>query len=399
MRILVLSNKMPFPASDGGSIATLKLSLSLAQLGNEITLLAMNTAKHYFSLKDVPDEIKSQITLIGVDIAARISLWGAAKNLLFSKNAYTADRFYTPAYLNKLTILLQSNTFDIVQLEGLYLGMYLPIIRKFSQAKIAYRAHNLEFEIWERAAHHSNPTKQWYFRILASRLLRFEKDLLNQYDAILPISDKDGRWFLEQNSDIQIHTAPAGVSKDSQLRSSSSGLEPDLFYIGALDWLPNQEGLLWFFKKVWPKIHEKHPSLKFYLAGRNASKEIKTLIVPNLVFLGEVKNASDFIRSHSILVVPLFSGSGMRIKIIEAMALGKAVISTALGMEGNYAKNNQHMLIADDTADFVNQVDYLLSNPNQIHELGISAKQFVTTHFDQKKIAEQVQGFYIQLVK
>ncbi len=398
MRILVLSNKMPYPRSDGGSIATLNLSLSLAQLGHEITILAMNTAKHFFPIENVPAEIKNKIGLIEVDVPARISFLGAIKNLLFSKNAYTAERFYSPVYQKKLTDLLQSESFDIVQLEGLYVGMYLPIIREYSQARIVYRAHNLEFEIWERAALQSDLIKQWYFKILGARLLKLEKELLLQYDAILPISDKDGRWFLEQKSDIQIHTAPAGIPEDFQKHSPAPVTEPDLFYIGALDWLPNQEGLQWFFKKVWPKIHEKHPTLKFYLAGRNASKEIKTLKAPNLVFLGEVESAADFMLVHHILIVPLFSGSGMRIKIIEAMALGKAVISTALGMEGNQAKNKQQVLIANNADEFLLQIESLVSNPDQIYELGKSAKDFVTLHFDQKKIAKKAEAFYTQLL-
>lgn len=398
MRILVLSNKMPYPRSDGGSIATLNLSLSLAQLGHEITILAMNTAKHFFPIENVPAEIKNKIGLIGVDVQARISILGAVKNLLFSKNAYTAERFYSSVYLKKLIDLLQSKSFDIVQLEGLYVGMYLPMIRKYSQARIVYRAHNLEFEIWERASLQSNLLKQWYFKILADRLLKLEKELLHQYDAILPISDKDGRWFLEQKSDVQIHTAPAGIPENFQKNTTSLVTELDLFYIGALDWLPNQEGLQWFFKNVWPKIHEKHPSLKFYLAGRNASKEIKSLKAPNLVFLGEVENAADFMLAHHILVVPLFSGSGMRIKIIEAMALGKAVISTALGLEGNQAKNKQQVLIANNADEFLLQIESLLSNPDQIHKLGKSAKDFVIVHFDQQKIAKKVETFYTEIL-
>ena len=92
-----------------------------------------------------------------------------------------------------------------------------------------------------------------------------------QYDAVLPISDKDGRWFLKQAPNIKLHTTTAGITKDREKASSFTGIEPDLFHIGALDWLPNQEGLLWFFDKVWPAVHKKYPALKFYLAGRNAA--------------------------------------------------------------------------------------------------------------------------------
>jgi len=399
MRILILTNKIPYPPIDGGSIATLNLSLSLSRLGNNITLLAMNTAKHYYAVKKIPPEITNQIKLIAIDVPAKISIRGALKNLFFSKNAYTAERFYTADYRQALRDLLQSEVYDIIQLEGLYLGLYIPLIRKYSKAKIIYRAHNLEFEIWQRAAYRSGYIKSLYFKNLSTRLLKLEKKLLPQYDAILPISKKDKEWFLSYAPKIKFHITPAGIVENLKEQASSSKIKPDLFHIGALDWLPNQEGLLWFFDKVWPVINKKYPTLKFYLAGRNASAEIKAIKAPNLIFLGEVESASDFICSHSIMVVPLFSGSGMRIKIIEAMALGKTVISTALGLEGNPAQNNKEVLVANDKNEFLNKIDYLLSQPQKNSELGDAAKKFVNIHFNQKIISKKVQEFYLNLLK
>lgn len=398
MRILVLSNKIPYPSIDGGSIATLNLSLSLAKHGHTITLLAMNTKKHHFPIQDIPKEITNLIEINAVDVPAKISVFGGLKNLFFSKKAYTAERFYTAKFRKKLSELLSKESFDIIQLEGLYLGLYVPFIRQFSEAKIVYRAHNLEFEIWGRAALRSEGIKQWYLKNLSARLLRFEKDLLLFYDAILPISDKDELWFLNYAPKMKMLTAPAGINDDFEKPLSFKKRVPDLFHIGALDWLPNQEGLIWFFDKVWPAIHAKYPNLKFYLAGRNASEEIKALKAPNLVFLGEVESAIEFMHAHSIMLVPLFSGSGMRIKIIEAMALGKAVISTALGLEGNPASHDKEVLIANDTEGFLNQIDYLMTHPQKIAELGKAAEKFVNIHFNQKIITQKVQAFYSTLV-
>lgn len=399
MRILVLSNKIPYPSIDGGSIATLNLSLSLADQGNSVTLLAMNTEKHYFPVENIPSEISNKIKLIAVDVPAKISVSGALKNMLFSKNPYTAERFLTANFRKALADLLIREAFDIIQLEGLYVGLYVPLIRSLSKAKIVYRAHNLEFEIWERAAIRSQGLKKWYLNKLAIRLLKFEKELVQEYDAILPISDKDGQWFLEQVPKIKIHTVPAGIIKDFKKSTSLKKAEPDLFHIGALDWLPNQEGLLWFFNKAWPAIHQKYPNLKFYLAGRNASEEMKALKAPNLIFVGEVESASDFMHSHSIMIVPLFSGSGMRIKIIEAMAERKAVISTTLGLEGNPARDKQEVLIANDELEFLSRIDDLLAEPEKISELGEAAGKFVDIHFSQGEIAKQTQAFYTLLLQ
>lgn len=395
MRILVLTNKIPYPPIDGGSIAVLNLSLALSKLNHLVCILAMNTAKHYFPAENIPEEITSKIDLIAVNVPAKIKALGAIKNLLFSSKPYTIDRFTSVNYQSKLRELLLNQHFDIVQLEGLYLGYYVPLIRKFSKAKIIYRAHNLEFEIWQRASSRMHFTKKWYFKNLSGRLLNFEKDLVSKCNGIMAISDKDKEWFENQVPKQNICTVSAGI--DSGYFSDYQNNEPDLFYIGALDWLPNQEGLLWFFRYVWPEINLKHPHLKFYLAGRNPSKQMKLLKAKNLVFLGEIEHAKDFIKAHSILIIPLFSGSGIRIKIIEAMALGKVVITTALGLEGNQAKHKKEVLIADTVEEFLLALDYLLADNQRIRTIGNRAADFVHLHFNQQRLAEKAANFYAGL--
>jgi glycosyltransferase involved in cell wall biosynthesis len=392
MHILVLTNKIPYPPIDGGSIAVLNLSLALSKLNHSVCILAMNTAKHYFPTQNIPEEITSKIDLAAVNVPAKIKALGAIKNLLFSSKPYTIDRFISGNYQSKLHELLVNQHFDIVQLEGLYLGYYVPLIRKFSKAKIIYRAHNLEFEIWQRASTRMNFIKKWYFKNLSGRLLNFEKDLVSKCNGIMAISNKDKEWFENQVPKQNICTVSAGI--DFEYFSDYHNNEPDLFYIGALDWLPNQEGLLWFFKHVWPEINLKYPHLKFYLAGRNPSKQMKLLKAKNLVFLGEIEHAKDFIKAHSILIIPLFSGSGIRIKIIEAMAFGKAVITTSLGLEGNPAEHQQEVVIANTADEFLSGLDYLLAEKQRIVNLGNKASRLVHVHFNQQKLAEKAMQFY-----
>lgn len=399
MRILVLSSKMPYPPIDGGSIATLNLSQALYREGAEISLLSMNTRKHYFSTEDIPQDIRTTLNLQTVVVPAKINTWAAIKNLLFSKQAYTAERFYDDAFKAKLKEVLQKQSFDIIQLEGLYLGLYVPFIRALSKAKIVYRAHNLEFEIWQRAAKRSSALKKQYFSNLSKRLLKLEKKVLHWADAVVPISAKDGEWFARQKPQLQMHIAPAGISRLFEKPNNQPSTEIDLFFIGALDWLPNQEGLLWFVEEVWPEIHQKYPQLKFYIAGRNASAQMKNIKAPNLFFLGEVEDAPLFMQQHAIMVVPLFSGSGMRIKIIEAMALHKAIITTALGLEGNAAKAPEHLRIANTKMDFIAQITELLNRPEDIQKIGEAARQFVLSEFNQQTIAAKLLLFYKNLIK
>ena len=177
-------------------------------------------------------------------------------------------------------------------------------------------------------------------------------------------------------------------------------LPSNLFYLGALDWEPNIEGLYWFFEKIWPKIIMDNPSLSISVAGRNASDAtIKFLKKQaNLIYLGEIEDAYAYIRQQGIMLVPLLSGSGMRIKIIEGMALSKVVIATSVAMEGIDAKDEQDFLLADDEKQFIEKIAFLLKKPEKYQEIAKNARDFIKNNFDNKKIVEKLLYKYEKLI-
>ena len=394
MRILIIANKVPYPPKDGGSIATLTLARHFSYLGHQVTVLAMNTSKHYFPLDQLPLKLSNHIKFIGVDTEAPISPIAALKNLFFSRKAYIAERFYTEKFRIKLEELLDENDYDIIQLEGSYMGMYMPSIRSHSNAKVAMRAHNLEYEIWERTAKNAMLLKRFYFANLAQRIKNLEVSLLNSFHAMIPITQRDADSLRVLGCKIPMHITPTGIDVEDSIKSDADIEFPSVFHIGALDWPPNQEGLLWFFEKVWPLVIEKHPQLKFYLAGRNASAKIKSLEATNLIFLGEVESATDFMNTKAIGVVPLLSGSGMRIKIVEGMALGKSMITTKIGVEGIPATDGKDIMIADKPEEFAEKICRMLDDKVLFEKIGNEAYAFVHESFDNRVIAKSLLDFY-----
>lgn len=396
MHILLIANKVPYPPKDGGSIATLSLARQFVKLGHQVDILAMNTSKHYFRLDKLPLTLSRSIRFIGVDTPASISPVAALKNLLFSRKAYIAERFYTENFRKALEELLDENNYDFIQLEGSYMGMYLASIRAHSAAKVSMRAHNLEFEIWERTAANSCPVKKFYFGNLAKRIKKLEVGQLNQFEAMIPITGRDGELLKSLGCKIPMHITPMGVSIDQKPDHSKVDY-PSLFHIGALDWPPNQEGIFWFFDKVWPLVLQKQPDLKFYLAGRNASEKIKQLKAKNLVYLGEVDSAVDFMNSKAVGIVPLLSGSGMRIKIVEAMALGKPQVTTTIGAEGNPAKDGEEIMIADNPQEFADKICRLTESKDLFQKMSNNSFEFVKREFDYDKITQSLIDFYKSL--
>jgi glycosyltransferase involved in cell wall biosynthesis len=284
--------------------------------------------------------------------------------------------------------------FDIVQIETLFMSPYLNTIRELSQAKIILRAHNIEHRIWKRVASITkNPLKKVYLNHLSSTLERYEKSILNAYDGIVPISPVDAPFFIE-NSLKPVLALPTGINPDKLPVQNNNHPDHALFHIGAMNWMPNEEGIRWFTEQVWPIVHNKLPHLKVHLAGREMPDWLKNLKMENIIIEGEVENAYDFIQSKSILIAPLFSGSGIRIKIIESMALAKAVISTSIGAEGINYTHNKNILIANTAEEFASAIEMLYADSETTRKIGLAARNLILEEHNTPKIIQQLVNFY-----
>ncbi len=399
MKILQICKKFPFPFKDGESIAIHQLSKSLHHLGAEVTLLAMNTSKHFFEGKNYPPELDHYKEIVTEQVDNRLKAKDAFLNL-FSRDSYHISRFVAPAFGKRLATILQNQEFDIIQLETLYLAPYIPVIRKHSNAPVVLRAHNVEHEIWERIARHT-PTgpKKWYLQHLAEKLKRYEVSCLNNIDLLVAISERDLKNFKQLGCRKPGFVTPIGIdAKNYQPDFRSIKKEPALAFIGSLDWMPNREGLIWFLHNIWPGLLQRFPKLQLHIAGRNTPDWLEKKQIPNVTFHGEVEDAPTFLNQYPIMIVPLLSGSGMRAKILEGMALGKAILTTKLGLEGIDAQHKKEVWVADDLPDYLQFFDHLESvGLNEIQAMGTRAKTFVEGRYDSDHIARQLMHLFASL--
>jgi glycosyltransferase involved in cell wall biosynthesis len=396
MKILFICNKSPWPAKEGGPIAMNNLIEGMIRAGHQVKVLAAVTNKYSISLNEIPESYREKTGLTLAYIDLKIKPLEAFLNL-FTKKSYHVERFISKPFVNKLKDILVKEQFDIVQIELLYMSPYLDIVRKYSSAKVILRAHNIEHLIWKRvASEERNVVKKLYLKHLAKTLENYEKSVLNKFDGIVPITNKDAEFFKEF-SGKPVNAVSFGLNIES-IPQISEEAEHALFHIGAMNWIPNQEGVKWFIDKVWPEISSRLPRLKLYLAGREMPKWLMELNVKNIVVLGEVPDAYEFIASKTMLIAPLFSGSGIRIKIIESMAMGKAVISTAIGAEGIDYTNGVDIIIADSKKEFVEAVIKLYNNKQKAFELGNSAKNLVYNQHNINKTTKNLEDFYRKIL-
>ncbi|MBK7309517.1 MAG: glycosyltransferase family 4 protein [Sphingobacteriaceae bacterium] len=398
MRILQLCNKAPFPANDGSSIAIYNMARGLYENNAELHLLTINTKKHFKEDSSVPQEFKTKTHYRSVYKDTSPGALGAFLNL-FSSKSYFISRFYFKEFEDALIETLQKNTFDVIQLEGLFMAPYIATIKKFSKAKIALRAHNIEHLIWQRhISNESNGLKKAYLKIQNSRLKTYEEEIFTKVDVIVTITDADKDHIHKQFPKLNIVTCLTGVDLvDYEQNVNVIKQENTIFSFGSMDWMPNLESVDWFLNNCWGKINAKHPNCKFIIAGRHMPQKFKTLQLHNVQIEENVINNRDFYSTYDIMLVPLLSGSGLRIKLVEGLAYGKAIVSTSIGAEGIAITKGEHMLIADSAEEFTNAIDRLLSSATEKKNLEQNAKQFAKEHLVNRSITKKLLDHYKKL--
>lgn len=395
MKILQLTKKFPFPLKDGESIAVDSLSRSLVQLGCEVHLLSMNTSKHYVDVDSIRSKIEHYTHVATSFVDNKLTPWAALTNLA-SSTSYHISRFDYEDFREQLKWILADEDFDIVLMESIYLAPYIDDVRAVTNIPIVMRAHNVEHEIWQRIVQQTtNFLKKWYLRILVQRLKVYELAQLIRIDGLITFTERDLQFF--RKHDFVGHGLVAPIGIDTQKYSAKESKEnPTVAFIGSLDWLPNTEGLEWFIKKVWPIVLRKKPEAKLHIAGRNPEKSIFKYNSESIIVHGEVPDATAFVSAHAISIVPLLSGGGMRVKILEAMALSRAIVSTKVGAEGIESPS---ILLADEPQDFAQAILQLLSEPSQIAQVGRQARADVEAKYDSEANGSAVYQFLKMLKK
>lgn len=392
MRVLQLCNKPPYPPVDGGTIAMDSITQGLLAAGCQVRVLSLCSDKHPVQAARMPEDYRqaTQFEAVKVDLGLHLLDAGVA---WLCGESYHVKRFVSSDFSARLREILQAEQFDVIHVESLFLTPYLPLIRRHSAAPVFLRAHNVEHMIWKRVAQSEhNPIKRSYLKHLSLTLRAYECEHLNDYNGIVAITDTDAATLRTLGCRRPIVAIPFGVQAADV---DNVAAEPDsLYYLGSMDWIPNQEGVRWFLTKVWPEIHRKMPQLTFYLAGRKMPKEFSDIQTDGVRVVGEVADAMSFMASKQFNVVPLLSGSGIRVKIIEAMSAGKVVITTSVGAEGIHYTDGVDLLIADTPQQFVQQLERCVNDPQFCRQVGQNALDLILREYDNQALSRQLLHFY-----
>lgn len=382
MRILFLSLLCPLPVNNGHKMRTWSLLRALSAEGHELTLLGFaqpeEVGKCTKELRKVCEEVEF-VSLPEVSLSSAGDYVSRIRAML-SKVPYAIGRFRSAAMRGRMESHLAGKTFDAIVCDTVYSAVNLPDLLT---VPVVMNTHNIEHVILERyAENESNPVKRSYAFSEARLVRRWEQEACRQASLAMVCSADDGRLLESLCPNLPIRVVPNVVDVDEYLPATASEALTVLFQ-GGMDWFPNRDAVSYFVRSILPRIRQKVPGVRFLVAGRNPSSALlrQYAAEPDVQFTGTVPDMRDVIAQAAVCVVPLRIGSGTRLKILEAAAMEKPIVSTTLGAEGLEFEHGFDILLADEPEDFAEEVAELIRYPEIARRMGRAARVVVEERY------------------
>jgi polysaccharide biosynthesis protein PslH len=250
---------------------------------------------------------------------------------------------------------LSSGRFDVAICDFLHPTMNFPA--KLPIPCLLFQ-HNVESALWQRmATTETNPLRKASYALEAARMSRYEQRALGRFHHIIAVSENDRQQMLEMDPSVEITVVPTGVDIEQfQVAPPSSAAPPRIVFTGSMDWEPNIDAVEYFCEQIWPRVLAEFPDAIFQIVGRHPFEKVLRLASKSVQVTGTVPSVTDYLRDATVVVVPLRIGGGTRLKIYEAMAMGKALVSTSIGAEGLTFQNARDLLLADEASSFAEAI-------------------------------------------
>jgi sugar transferase (PEP-CTERM/EpsH1 system associated) len=395
MRILWLKSDLLLPLDKGGKLRTWHLMRHLARR-HEITYLAFREPDQPAADVEGMKEVAARVETITRREPAKGTLrfYVDAALHLVDPLPYAVGKYRSAEYRRRLEALLARERFDLIVCDFLFPAVNLP---KRLPCPAVMFTHNVESEIWRR---HAETKTGVLGRLLYGaqyrRMLRCERRELARFDGILAVSDADRDTFtrLYPGAISQpVHVVPTGVDTDYFEPASSDPQSRAMVFTGSMDWLPNEDAMLYFCREVLPAIRAEIPDASLAIVGRTPTPAVKKLAEEHGVTVtGRVDDVRPYMKEAAVYIVPLRIGGGTRLKIFEAMAMGKAVVSTTVGAEGLPVTDGEHVRLADEPAAFARAVVHLMRDLDERRRIEAAARALVVARYDWSAVAGELES-------
>jgi len=390
MKLLWVKAGGLLPPDTGGKIRSFQILKQLART-HEITLFTFYPA-HANDLHPQGADIFSKVVAVPLPLPPRRSLGEYARyaRMLLAGRPFTIDKYFYPEVRRRYAALRESSNFDRIVCDFIFPA---PLIDwRTPPPKILF-THNVEAQVWRRHSRiASNPLVKLACRLESRALDRAERHYVQLADYVLTVSENDRACFAQFTDAQRISVIPTGVDTEYFQPMPGPAQPNTTVFTGSMDWMPNEDGVAYFVERIFPLVRREIPEALFWAVGRRPPRRLEALASGSVVVTGAVEDIRPYLGKAAVCVVPLRSGSGTRIKIFEAMAMGKAVVSTSLGAEGLPVRHGENIVLADDPAAFAREVVDLLRDPERCAQLGEAARQLVAGSYGWSAVAAHFDG-------
>lgn len=403
MKILWLKSDLLFPLDKGGKLRTWHLLRYLAR-HHEITYLGFASPGDSENAIGLMREVAHRVESVPRSDPRKRSLefYLHAARYLMDPLPYAIANYRSRAFTRRIDSLLRERDFDVIVSD-----FVLPMVNLPARVPcpVVVFTHNVEAEIWRRHAEtQAGRIARYLYGVQHRRMLRFERDALRRAEGVLAVSenDRDTLTRLYPGAAREpVHVVPTGVDTEFFQPAVSAPASRSLVFTGSMDWLPNEDAMIFFCREVLPLIRAEEPETTLSIVGRAPTPPVVRLgREPGITVTGRVDDVRPHIAPASVYVVPLRIGGGTRLKIFEAMAMGKAVVSTDVGAEGLPVRGGEHVVLANSPREFAAGVVQLMRDVDRRRSLEAAARTLVVERYDWSAAAgelERALGRFAQL--
>jgi len=394
VKVLWLNAGLLLPLDKGGKLRTWHLMRHLART-HDITYLSFADSSQTQADRDGMREVCSVLETVPRTDAAKGTLrfYVDAAGYVVDPLPYAVAKYRSDDYAARVRRLLDEGTFDAVVCDFLVPAANLPASLPIPSVLFT---HNVEAEIWRR---HTEAASNPFSRVLLGqqwkRMLRFEGDVLSRFDLVLAVSDADRQTFGRLYPDAlrsPIHTVQTGVDTSYFTPSPGSERHAHLVFTGSMDWLPNEDGMLYFVRDILPRVRQVEPDVTLSIIGRAPTPSVRRLSEQaGIEVTGRVEDVRPHVAAGDVYIVPLRIGGGTRLKIFEAMSMAKAVVSTTVGAEGLPVTPGRDIVIADEPARFAQAIVHLIRDTEARHRIEEAARRLVVERYDWAAVAHDFE--------
>jgi sugar transferase (PEP-CTERM/EpsH1 system associated) len=395
-----LKTELLHPLDKGGRIRTYQMLRQLVR-DHRITYLALDDGRGGAEAVERAAEYCSNLVRIPLHTTLKGTprfYWELLRNLL-SPLPYAISKYRSAAMEREITRLTECESIDLVVCDFLFPAVNVPEPRPVPAVLFQ---HNVEAMIWERhAAVAQAPLRRAYLERQRRGMYAFERAQCRRFDHVVAVSPDDAAWFEREYGVHSVSHVPTGVDTEYFQPTGTAPSDPNgVLFTGSMDWMPNEDAVGYFAEAILPSVANEMPAVTFSIVGRNPSPSVLALPQrsPQVCVTGTVPDVRPYLESARVFVVPLRIGGGTRLKIFEAMAMEKAIVTTSVGAEGLPVRDGEHLLIADTPSVFAGAVTRLLRDPQYAAALGARAAQLVRSRFGWHRAAEQFADICMRTV-